>query len=240
MNALTFDPAWASPAQWAAMYRELGLQVVPAKLPNGEAGGSWKRPAIEWRGLTKELADDATFLSWYGPNGTFAARPNMGVICGEASDRRFIIDLDLHKNPQAKLWWDRMLHTFFDGQEPWTWSQKTGGGGRQLVFRAPAGWTPPTNKTPIGVDIRGQGGFGMFPPSLHESGRAYIWEPGRSPWELPDGPVWAPQGLCDAIDELVARTAPNALRPSRALLNAFLRRLYSTSGGIAWTAARMT
>jgi hypothetical protein len=173
MNALTFDPACASPAQWAVMYRELGLQVVPAKLPNGNPSVSWKRPAIEWKHLTKKLADDATFLSWYGPNGIFAARPNMGVICGEASDRRFIIDIDLHKNLQARLWWDRMLHTWFDGEEPWTWAQRTGGGGRQLMFKAPAGWVPPTNRTRIGADIRGQGGFGMFPPSLHESGKAY-------------------------------------------------------------------
>jgi hypothetical protein len=70
-----------------------------------------------------------------------------------------------------------------------------------LFFRAPRGWVAPTNRTPIGVDIRGQGGFAMLPPSLHSSGRQYHWEAGRAPWEV--DLAKAPQWLLDAVDALV-------------------------------------
>ena len=42
-----------------------------------------------------------------------------------------------------------------------TVEQRTGGGGSQKLYRAPPEWTAPTNKTLIGVDIRGQGGSAM-------------------------------------------------------------------------------
>jgi hypothetical protein len=76
-----------------------------------------------------------------------------------------------------------------------TIEQETGGGGIQLFFRAPLGWTPPTCKTSIGVDIRGQGGFAMMPPSMHESGTAYRWKDGHEPWAL----EIADKGLAGAL-----------------------------------------
>jgi hypothetical protein len=79
----------------------------------------------------------------------------------------------------------------------------TGGGGRQLFFRAPADWHSPTNKTPIGVDIRGQGGFAVLPPSLHVSGNAYAWKDGCAPWETEIAA--APDWLLQAVSELVER-----------------------------------
>jgi hypothetical protein len=88
-----------------------------------------------------------------------------------------------------------------NGLEPETWAQRTGGGGRQLFWTAPEGWTPPTFKASgLGVDVRGQGGFVMAPPSMHASGQIYDWESGRAPWncELAVAPPW----LCEAIEKL--------------------------------------
>lgn len=197
---MSFDAEFADPTEWAKMYRELGLQVVPAMRPS-EHKTQWKRPALpKWRELENELAPDFTFERWYGDNGEHARRYNMGLIAGACSSGVFVVDLDLHKNVRAQAWWDEMSHMQMSAGELDTVEQETGGGGVQLFFRAPIGWIPPTCKTSIGVDIRGQGGFAMMPPSMHESGTAYHWKQGREPWVMEI--ATAPQWLCDQINTL--------------------------------------
>ena len=124
--------------------------------------------------------DDDTAAQW------FAGRrhPQIGIVTGACSDGVFVIDLDTHKSPDAAQWWQQVL-TDHDALAFETPTQTTGGGGTQILFRAPSGWIPPTNKTSIGVDIRGQGGFAMLPPSRHESGRDYAWKEGLEPWAVP-------------------------------------------------------
>lgn len=200
-SATDFDDSFAAPAQWAALYRAYGLQVVPAK-SHREDKLNWKRPALpEWRQLEYELAPDLTFQRWYGDDGQHASRTNMGLITGSCSGGVFVVDLDTHTKPQAAAWWAGLLAVHANGLDFETPRQTTGGGGKQILFRAPAGWTPPTCKTALGVDIRGQGGFAMLPPSTHESGRSYEWDNGSEPWTvaIADAPDW----LCEAIDALV-------------------------------------
>lgn len=197
-----FYPEFAAPSDWAAMYRGLGLQVVPAHMPS--EGASWKRPALaDWKIFQQELAPDAVWSRWYGQGGEYTARPNMGVITGQASGGLICIDLDTYSNPDAALWWRGVLVVHNYGMEPETWQQTTGGGGRQLFFRTPLNWKAPTNRTAIGVDIRGQGGFAMLPPSHHSSGRQYEWAEGYEPWtiEIGDAPAW----LLEEVTALVVR-----------------------------------
>ena len=195
----SFDASFAGAADYAQMYRDLGLQVVPAKTPKEDK--SWKRPALpEWRELENELASDLTFQRWYGANGMHANRDNMGIITGKCSNL-VVVDLDIQKNRQASLWWQIMREKQTKAQEITTVCQKTGGGGFQHLFKIPEGWTPPTCKTSIGVDIRGQGGFIMCPPSLHESGERYEWLMDQEPWNMEIAVM--PKWLCDEIDALV-------------------------------------
>src|SRR4051812_14957967 len=202
-----FDTEFASPAGWAAMYRGIGWQVVPAHDP--KEGGQWKRPFGDWLQYQDQLVPDFTFARWYDPHaGEHRNRQNMGVIAGKASGALVVIDLDRREGKDGFGWWAGLLAAHANNIEPETPSQVTGGGGRQLVFKAPAGWLPPTFKTLIGVDIRGQGGFFMCPPSRHESGREYGWELGREPWsiEVAELPDWARE----AIDKLREEFARNA------------------------------
>lgn len=201
-----FDTEFAGPQAWARMYRSMGWQVVPCLSPKEHV--NFKRPVIDWREFEDSLADDLTFEGWYGPAGQYRSRQNMGGIAGSASGRLVVIDLDRREGKDGFAWWQGLLTVHNNGMEPETPSQRTGGGGRQLVFRAPEGWTPPTFKTRIGVDIRGQGGFFVLPPSLHDSGLEYAWEPGREPWtiEVADLPDWARE----AIDKLREEFARNA------------------------------
>jgi len=207
MNAISnaiplphFDPEFAAPSEWAEMYRALGLQVVPAK-SYIESPQSWKRPALpNWQQLQNELAPDSTFARWYGQDGEHFRRNNMGLLTGRCSGGAFVVDLDFHSKPDALLWWQRLLAEHNYNGELETVRQTTGGGGAQLLFRAPTGWTPPTIKTALGVDIRGKGGFAMLPPSMHQSGTPYRWDDGCEPWaiEIADAPQW----LCEEIDRL--------------------------------------
>lgn len=205
-----FSPDFAPPAEWAAMYRTFGIQIVPCYVPR--AGFVWKRPALsEWKTFQDELVPDALFNKWYGERGEFVHNGNMGILCGKCSNNIFAIDLDDYKTQSAAEWWRGVLALNNHGFEPETWQQRTGGGGRQLYFRAPPGWTAPTNRTPIGVDIRGQGGFAVLPPSKHESGKEYAWI--YAPWEtdIEVAPAW----LCEAIDKLVAEHSETRTKRER-------------------------
>jgi len=198
-----FDPDFASPADWAAMYRACGLQIIPSYMPDEVgAGVSWKRPRLaEWITLQESLIPDATFERCYGAGGEHASRQNMGILTGRASGNVFVIDLDDQKGPSAASWWHAIITEHNNGIDPETWRQNTGGGGRQLLFQARSDWQAPTNRTPIGVDIRGQGGFAMMPSSLHESGKHYTWAPGCAPFEIEVAA--APEWLLSEIEKLV-------------------------------------
>lgn len=171
---------------------------MPAHAPVD--GGQWKRPLMDWVQFQDNLTPDSLFERWYGAAGEHRLRKNMGLIAGRASGGLVVVDLDSKPGSQAADWWRALILTHWNGIEPETWAQRTGGGGRQVLFRAPDGWSPPTFKTPIGIDIRGQGGFAMLPPSLHSSGRQYEWEDGRAPWDV-ELEV-APPELVEAIDQL--------------------------------------
>jgi hypothetical protein len=179
------------------MYRAHRFQVVPAWSPDEHK--QWKRPKLkEWREIQNELIPQADFDRIWAQNAT---RRNMGLITGPCSDNQFIIDLDTQKTTSANEWWNGLLAVHNNNLPIETVEQRTGGGGRQLLFRAPAGVVVPTCKTARGVDIRGHGGFAMLPPSMHESGRAYEWLPGQAPDEI--DVALAPAWLLEAIAELV-------------------------------------
>ena len=190
LNPTGFDPSFATPRGWAEMYRAAGIQVVPCKD---------KRPALsQWADLQESLAPEATFARWYR---TGSERGDMGMITGPCSGNILVLDLDIHKHPEAAAWWRDLVEAESHGIEPEGPEQVTGGGGVQKLFRAPPGYRVPTNRTSIGVDVRGHAGFAVLPPTMHASGKEYAWMPLRGPWEvaIPDAPQW----LLDAIEALV-------------------------------------
>lgn len=205
-----FDDEYASPAEWAKMYRANGLQVVPAHSP--DTSHNYKRPALnQWTEFTKEIVSDEKFNSWYGVGGQHAYRANMGFITGAASGGVFIVDLDTHKSSAAWQWWESIHAEHNMGFFIETPVQTTGGGGKQYFFRSPKGWVAPTIKTSIGVDIRGEGGFAMLPPSMHESGKEYAFDAGSAVYDcsIEEAPAW----LCDEIDILAAQNGHIAQAP---------------------------
>jgi len=195
---IEFEEEFASLSDYARMYRQLGLQAVPSYYPSRKIP-NWKRPALsEWREHQNELATDEEFSRWF--NNIDEKKNNIGLLTGACSGGLFVVDLDTHKKPESALWWSNCLDLQDRAGDLESPTQRTGGGGLQILFKAPTGWSPPTIKTSLGVDIRGVGGFIVCAPSMHESGTRYAWVEGQEPWNMEI--ATAPMFLCEQIDIL--------------------------------------
>lgn len=194
-----------SPSAYAKLYRHFGMQVVPAYSHNEarSIGTTWKRPKLStWKQYQKTLMSDDEFDKFYGNNGAFVNRINMGMFTQVEPKRIVIIDLDTYKTPQCLDWWYGIHAQHNMGIITETVAQKTGGGGEQYFFMCPDGWSCPTNKNPIlGIDSRGIGGFTMLPPSLHESGSHYEWMEGCAPWETDIAVM--PEWMCHEVNAIL-------------------------------------
>lgn len=94
--------------------------------------------------------------------------------CGAASGR-VVIDIDpRHGGAEALAEWEKA-----NGELPYTLTADTGGGGCHFHYRYPEGvGRVPSGANVLGpgVDVRGDGGYVVAPPSPHASGRAYAWQ----------------------------------------------------------------
>lgn len=86
---------------------------------------------------------------------------------------------------------------------------RTGSGGLHFFFAHP-GYTVRNSAGRLGsgLDVRGDGGYVIVPPSRHRSGHVYIWR--ASPDVLPDLPGWFAEAL-----RPVERPRPEAYEPVR-------------------------
>src|SRR3989441_6168493 len=159
-----------------------------------------KRPLVRWEEfqLRRPLEEEA--------RGWFRTWPDagIGVVTGAISSL-VVIDLDLRHGGDVGLEDLERQHA----RLPITVKCRTGGGGRHLYFAHPGGLV--RNKVGLapGVDLRGDGGYVVAPPSLHASGVRYAWVDGRAPGNtaivsLPD---WV---LRQAVEEPARRGHPIA------------------------------
>jgi putative DNA primase/helicase len=77
------------------------------------------------------------------------------------------------------------------GELPTTWTVHTGGGGEHYYFGV-EGDVPTRSALFEGIDLKGVGGFVVAPPSLHASGKRYVWAQRRGPrdLDLAAAPAW--------------------------------------------------
>jgi hypothetical protein len=68
----------------------------------------------------------------------------------------------------------------------------TGGGGQHFLMRHRPGITNAQGGLPTGIDVRGDGGYVVAPPSVHPNGGTYAWDVDAHPDEtaLADWPDW--------------------------------------------------
>lgn len=83
--------------------------------------------------------------------------------------------------------------------------------GRHLLFRRDdLAIRNSARKLGPDLDVRGDGGYIVAPPSRHESGHTYQWAPGRSPWEVEPAPL--PAALRQRLEALSRPPVPAAVR----------------------------
>jgi hypothetical protein len=159
---------------------EKGLAVIPCMPAD-------KRPACR-HGVREATTDPAVIAEWWGYN----PRYNIGIATGAISDV-FVTDIDNKDdvNGEAEL---RKLEAAH-GPLPATVEIITGGNGRQLYYKYPgARVRNSVGAIAPGIDIRGDGGFVVAPPSIHPNGRRYAWS-----IDSANVVATAPQWLIDAV-----------------------------------------
>jgi hypothetical protein len=138
------------------------------------------------RGLYEATTDSSFIKEWWRqwPSA------NIGVATGATSGIA-VIDIDL---PAAGPSFDSLLG---HGLKP-TLTGLTGGGGVHLIYRCSdetlgnsAGRLPGIDPDLPGIDLRGNGGYIVAPPSDHRSGNSYEWL--NADAEVVDAPGWLKQ-----------------------------------------------
>lgn len=137
---------------------------IPSAHPDGDpvrgkcAGACGK----EGHGFHDAAKNEATIRAWWArwPDA------NLGVPTGAVSGLD-VLDLDAPKGV-ASLAGLEAVH----GEVPRTLTVRTGGGGLHLYFLHAEGLR---NRAGVaeGIDVRGDGGYVVVPPSIHPSGRRY-------------------------------------------------------------------
>lgn len=143
----------------------LGCYIIPV-----QAGG--KRPAGPWANGEWPCERLKAYIESH-PNCNIAVRT------GSWSDRLVVIDVDAH-GVDGRLFMRRFERTH--GRLPVTVTILTPSGGIHLWFIWPEGLELPRNSVNagFGVDIRGEGGYALVPPSQVD-GTPYRFADGRGP-----------------------------------------------------------
>jgi hypothetical protein len=164
----------ASESERAALaYLARGWSVVAVE-PRG------KRPIVRWEELQRRRPGADELRAW------LAHRPdaNLAVVTGAVSGI-VVLDVDPRHGGSASLArWERD-----HGALPPTVEAQTGGGGRHLYFAHPGRELRSRAALAPGLDLRGDGGLVVAPPSLHPSGGRYRWLPGHAPDEVRLAPL---------------------------------------------------
>jgi len=107
---------------------------------------------------------------------------NIGIATGNISGL-IVLDVDGDEG-EGSLSSLELKH----GKLPNTLVARTGSGGRHLYFSLQAGQVIhcSAGRIGIGLDVRGEGGYVVAPPSRHSSGGGYEWQEQCGPVPIPD------------------------------------------------------
>jgi hypothetical protein len=150
-----------------------GWSVIPVRPRD-------KRPLIAWQTFQQSRADAGQVRAWYAE----WPQANLGIVTGAVSGL-VVLDIDPKHGGEASQAELERRH----GPLPRTVEAVSGGGGRHLYFAHPGGLVPNRAGLAPGIDVRGDGGMIVAPPSVHPSGARYIWKAGHAPEQLAAAPL---------------------------------------------------
>lgn len=165
--------------QAALRFAEQKMSVFPC-MPKG------KKPATT-NGYKDATLDVIKINEWWSDNPS----ANIGLPTGSVNGF-FVIDIDGVEG-EASL---KKLEQEF-GDLPPTIENLTGGHGRHLLFKYPEDKKIPNSASKLGsaIDVRGDGGYIIAPPSIHQTGRIYQRSV-DSASEMAEAPEWLLQRIC--------------------------------------------
>jgi hypothetical protein len=186
-----------TPLETALAYAARGWRVVP--IPAGE---KFPKGLADW--AQRATTEHAQIVQWWPEDTT----NGIGIATGTQTGF-FALDVDPRHGGDDTL--ADLEHEH--GRLPDTIESLTGGGGRHICFRMPDGATitnDQAGRLGPGLDIRGEGGQIVVPPTIHPNGTPYEWEALSDPFdgaELAEAPSW--------LIELLTND-PTPLKPRRA------------------------
>lgn len=157
----------------ALHYLAQGWSVIPVNQD--------KRPLLRsWEEFQERRPTEEEVREWW----RLTPDANVAIVTGAISGL-VVVDVE---NAAGRAALNRVLSSLD------TLTVRTGGGGWHLYYRHPGGAVPNAVKVLPDVDIRGDGGYVVAPPSWHKTGRGYVWEdPGKALSLLPPGLLALPR-----------------------------------------------
>lgn len=143
-----------STLDYAKKYLERGFSIIPLNPKD-------KKPAIRsWKPYQEKLPSMDDINDWFG-NGS---NNNIGIVTGKIS-KIAVVDLDC----------EEALKYAKDNNFPKAPTVQTGKG-YHLYYRYQEGIRNFQKRDDLpGIDLRGDGGYVVAPPSIHPSGKEYRW-----------------------------------------------------------------
>jgi hypothetical protein len=189
----------------AEIYYKMGFALLPIHFPcqvkgvttcsceNTKCNSPAKHPVSSYapHGV-KDASKDWRFIEkWVSDHPKF----NIAIATGRIS-QIFALDIDPRHGGDDNL---KKLEAQY-GDLPETVRFLTGGGGQHILFRHPGVDVPNyVGKPAPGIDVRGDGGYIVAPPSTHASGRIYAIDVDHHPSDV--AIAEAPKWLLEAILE---------------------------------------
>ena len=183
----------------ALQYASLGWQVLPLHSINVLGKCTCNNPSctapgkhpLTPHGLTEASIDPPIIDGWWS-RWPWA---NVGIVTGTVSGF-IVLDIDPRHTGDDTLF----ALTSKNGNLPDTLQTITGGGGRHILFKHPGRKVLNDSRGLVlgpGIDIRGDGGYIVAPPSNHVSTKEYEWELSCDPVQTPIAvlPGWIEQLL---------------------------------------------
>jgi hypothetical protein len=122
-----------------------------------------KRPLVAWRELS--TTDEDAISAWWSEHPD----ANIGLDCGKSG----VVVIDVDDMDAIPILTERLGWNPADDR---TSIARTGRGGLHIYYRAGGNSVRNSaSKVVRGVDIRGDGGYVVLPPSVHESSQVYHW-----------------------------------------------------------------
>ncbi len=154
-------------------YMGRGWSIIPIRPGD-------KRPLVRWEEFQHRRPGEEEARGWF----SIWPDAGIGIVTGGISGL-VVIDVDLRHGGDAGLKDLEREH----GRMPTTVECQTGGGGRHLYFAHPGGLVRNKVGLALGVDLRGDGGYVVAPPSVHSSRVRYAWVEGHSPGRAAIAPL---------------------------------------------------